>query len=223
RLINGGTVAACLVDPSNDAFISVVTGNDASWDLRVRFNMAPYAAILADKRILSVNVLWAMNWFPGTLTGNQTYGNYRWYLANNDVLGGSLNRVVYPINQLDQWVPYTVNRTPIGDTNMNYNVTTYLDVQNIAPWTGSELQRFASTGTDTIVLQMKEFIHYALGEGQVENIQLTYMALEIIYCEEQRVAFGTHLVGPLFSNHYVIPPPTIGRNVHDLWWLYNAN
>src|SRR6185295_19765169 len=87
RLINGGTVAACLVDPSNDAFISVVTGNDASWDLRVRFNMAPYAAILADKRILSVNVLWAMNWFPGTLTGNQTYGNYRWYLANNDVLG----------------------------------------------------------------------------------------------------------------------------------------
>lgn len=224
RLINGMTVASCLVDPSNDAFISVVTGDDASWDLRVRFNISPYSAILANKRILAVNVLYAMNWFPADLTGNQTYHNYRFYLANNAFLTGSTtNATQYPIAQLDQWVPYTVNRVPLGDTNMNYNVTDYTDVQNVAPWTGSELQRFGSTSTNQICLQMKEFIHYSAGTGSIENVQLTYMALEIIYCEERRVAFGTHLVGPFFSGHYTVPSATSGRNVHDLWWLYNAN
>jgi hypothetical protein len=225
RLINTGSIAQALQDPSNDQFMNVATGGNGNFTIKIRFNMAPLANVLTGKRIVGVNFLSALAGSPGVdvLTRADLSPNLSLVLGDNGTIptGATNTGVPYTNWILPQlWKPGQVNRGALGDTNMHFGTNDVLDTVNIAPWTPVQLARFGSTGVDQLYIQIKNIF---VDAADIDLWQFTYMALEILYCEERRVATGSRLFGPLFTNHYTVPPSTSGQNVHLLWYNYNAN
>lgn len=201
----GVSVASCLYNPSANYFINYQIGNGSTNALNLWYATNSYANLLSGKRILGVNLLTGIN-VPVAATANPD--NYAATVAG--WLSPQLtNDAQYAVSKADAFVLYRplvtfqtpVNtrllvRTRMGDLDVPYgnNGAVTAGSPNVSQWTYPELQRFEA-GAGAARLFMSYFATGIADAGA--QVLILYSALEVFYCEERRVAFGSRNINGL--------------------------
>lgn len=199
---------------SSDFANIVVNANTASKRADVFFAVNQYAQELKGKRILEVNILNEMSWNPvdtSSLLTAERFGEFAFGSQISLFTGGAgLQSIALLPDGFDQIVGATLNGTPsmllvpdiiaegmygqarrtrlrLGEVNRLWQTPSTTFNQIAMPWRVEELQRFeASAGAN------RTWFRYEFG-GSVRwlgEFWWGYTALEVVYCEERRVAFG---------------------------------
>ena len=211
--VGGGSVAAALLDPS-DSFGISVPFNAVLTDIGLFFNVnaASYSAALTNKRIVGVRFLynaWAVN--------DNTNGPF----INNQ---GTIPPTYCFIGQDNQ--PLGIDYGPLSDTLMTSTPgqAPYLaqigsvnlgEVSSLwstspgderLPWKYADLQRFdPSAGVNRRMIRLS--IQMMSNPG--DRFDISYAALQVLYCEENRLAYGAKRFSGTNS-------PIIGANIIPL-------
>lgn len=204
------SVAQALLDPGDRPAIFFNSGNGAQNDLSMFFAVNSYSAQLTGKRILAVNFLWsgfkeqdppAVNVeFSLYMMNNGGNASFRYTPSLSGELGGLFGST---------YVTDQVNRIRLGDTAIFFN-NDPLTIVDTIPWTYTELQKFeATSGTNRIHMHIRTL---AVAGAGPDNF-IDYAALEILYCEERRLAFGSRMFNPPGASSF---PATAS-------FLYGAN
>lgn len=219
-VFSGGatTVAEAFWNPSAETNISYRYGRLYDSNTYVFFAVNQYANLLYNKRILGVNLLMGVDggfsFFGGVVEGSTPM---QLFLANDFCIinSGSNAQVRYP----DIWTPTTpgtdirLDRIKLGDVSRYYGITGNADTvtnTNISQWTYTELQRFEASNANRINMHIRSPL-IGVDSGW-EFVLITYMALEVFYCEESRVGYGSRLIG--FTDFSTSPrnPYNLGAN-----------
>lgn len=210
------------------------TGPDAVWnpsglqylDIRVGelytsrssffFDVNRYSNLLNGKRILGVNFLTTIDVGSTISNGGNDQGFLRQGLGNTATINGSGGTVQFKYLATPQTPSTTLEfvRVRLGDVNPFYGVAGLLPLTNyagdVSQWTYAELQRFEFSASNAM--------HYAIYANPVgiqsgsTNYIVSYAALEVYFCDEARVGFGTKIF-----NFDFVPASTIpykyGANV----------
>lgn len=201
----GVPVQTCLYNPSANYFINYQIGNGSLNALVTFYATNSYANLLSGKRILGVNLLTGIN-VPVAATANpdnyaSTSAGWLQPILTNDAQ--------YAVTQNDGFVLYRplvtlqtpvdtrlLIRTRMGDLDVAYgnNGAVTAGSPNVSQWTYPELQRFESSAGAA-----RLFINYnALNIADAgAQVLILYSALEVFYCEERRVAFGSRNINGL--------------------------
>lgn len=221
HLVNCGSVEQALYDPSGDQFIELDTSFAAAFELDVRFNMTPLAAILNQKRIVAVNILIGTSGSGAFTKGTANpIINMAIDLKTSAITSG----ISYPWLDPGVLVPGTVNSNSLGDTNYIFGVNSIENVVNIAPWDPNQLQRFGSLGADMLYFRIRNI--FTSGASDIgDHWEISYIAMEVLFCEERRVATGSRFFGPSFDTHFRVPPtPSLASFPPNRYWYnFNAN
>jgi hypothetical protein len=187
---NGGTVAECMFDPSDQRYVAFST-NVASQQMSLFFATNQYAQILNGKRILAVNLLYqtyASDPADLTILNDSTANRLDWLIANNASQVASFGGVETTSSN-------TLLRKHFGEINQFWDQSlSPLGTVDRMPWRYVDLQRLeiaAAAAARLFVLLRGPTT--ALSPGSVVGIM--YAALEVIYCEEQRSAIGARAFG----------------------------
>ena len=180
-LSGAATVQDALFGAANAGRVAF-TSNGTVLQLNVHFNTTAYAQTLINKRILQVNVVYGM------------YGDVQLAVDSNSPLAMNMQ-------DASSIVPYTqsldgdsanaqstlTRRVSLGEVNPYWNVpTNTLTTTEQLPWTMQQLLHFDNAAVNPYAVWFKRPAS-ATGTGQ---LNITYCALEVIYCEEARVAYG---------------------------------
>lgn len=201
-------------DFKNVVFKNPTNGNALSGQFYAYFATNDYASILQGKRILNVSLLYsgyaqmqddtgrivafqrapAVNWVQSTLVSLQALGG-----GNSLTYGAELNSELGSLNGLSNTAPDVASGTGTASgqkiARLNFGDASPFNTGSLpnTPWTYSVLRKFDQrNGTDGqvwVVVQVPapNVTQYPTSAQFV----LQYMALEVTYCEETRVAMGT--------------------------------
>ena len=154
--------------------------------LLLSFDVAKYAQQLIGKRILGVNVLIHMDGGEG--------------LANQDALASNspvqlflaLSALGQIVNQNFQiFSTDSLQRVPLDNVNYSWNGA-IATIGEARPWSLQELMNLDPAGNGTAANRITMWIERRGNAyfAATRSYQLRYVALEVVYCEEQRVAWG---------------------------------
>lgn len=196
-LFRANSVADALQNPSDNRSLEASLGATAPSvnNAYIYFAVNQYAQLLQGKRILGLNLVYSAFFSAcadprgagiglAISTPNPTNSEGQWrypniYQAPDDAFG----TVTRSFNE------GVLNRVYLGDTNLFFGSTTNSSNPpvNVVPWTYSELQRFEMSNASPYAIYLNALP--SLG-GQC-FVEFGYMALEVVYCEETRVAVGS--------------------------------
>lgn len=198
-LVGATTGANALLNPGDGSYVQF-SDPSGQVDQRVvcTFAMAQYLPELAGKRILGVNVLY-------TAGGSMAEIFAKWTVNTAlDVVGGG-QRSYGIIEGEENFVPNlnntVVHRKALGELN-----TMDSGLVDINPWVTTSLSQL-NPGT-----AVRQFSFWFRGLSPSVNVStfnfiaLNYCALEVIYCEETRLAYGQSFYSATFT------PPNVGTN-----------
>ena len=177
----GVSVADSLADPSDSKNVTLSGGIPTDSNADLYFATNSYSALLSGKRIVALNLLYsatssdilAFSGRVGIFQPTQTDG------------------MVYASTSLGIEAPEAgpgrpqISRISLGEVSPFFSNTPLTTTERM-PWIYTDLQRFEiSAGTGRICVRLS-------GTGNPSGTALFYLyaALEVIYCEEQRVAVG---------------------------------
>lgn len=212
------TVAQAFWNQSAETGISYRVGELYRSGTGIFFAVNQYANLLYNKRILGVNFVVGVDVGSFTSNGGNDQGFLQLYLTNdfNTINGGSNASVRYP----DLYTPTTpdtdvrVDRIKLGDVNRYYGVVGAAHGDNninIQQWTYSELQRFEESNLSRIMMYLR--VDPVGASSGSHSVIINYAALEVFYCEETRVGYGTKLIQyTAFDNTAPKYPYTLGAN-----------
>jgi hypothetical protein len=212
------TVAQAFWNQSAETGISYRVGELYRSGTGIFFAVNQYANLLYDKRILGVNWIVGVDVGSFTSNGGNDQGYLQSYLVNDFLVinGGSNASVRYP----DLYTPTTpdtdvrVDRIRLGDVSRFYGVVGAAHGDNninIQQWTYTELQRFEESNPSRIMMYLRvDPVGVTSGS---HSVIINYSALEVFYCEETRVGYGTKLIQyTVFDNAAPKYPYTLGAN-----------
>lgn len=189
--VNATTVQEALFDPSDQKRIEINSAGPGS--VTLFFSTGQYSNILVNKRIVGANLLYGIgdNSADGSgsanlyLTNDATYAliaagvPYGGGVANGSSSWGSAS---FPIDlQIGPTLP--VHSVAIGE--IDHFWSTASDPWSIVerlPFTLDSLLRFQSGAAS------RKFFLFNCFNGN--NLEINYVALEVLYCEEKRLAYG---------------------------------
>jgi hypothetical protein len=202
------TIPEVVYNPSGNYFINWQIGG-AAGATRASFFFATnsYSQLLSGKRILGVNLLTGINvtdsadFDPDDFAS--TAGDLTPYLVNdtfNADFPALPNGFVIYRPLVTSFTPTDTRllvRTRMGDADLAYGTTGGLTsaTPNISQWTYSELQRFEVSSSNRLFALLASGAIANSAEGA--SVLILYMALEVFYCEERRVAFGSRNINGL--------------------------
>jgi hypothetical protein len=203
----GGDIPTALESPGDGLYVMVTPNTNTSQkSLNLFFATNGYSQLLMGKRILGVNFVYQLSWenvesgVAGSIasrnlvyttsqsltleTGTGSTADYD-YAPLVGTFGSNLLALDPPVGNLGN--VQAVQRIELGEINRFWSSPSAQFFGEQLPWRYQELQRFeASSGTN------RYRIHFDFG-GITEwagNFYLGYAALEVLYCEETRVAYG---------------------------------
>lgn len=177
--------------------------NAAGGSLSLQFDVTAFQAELAGKRILNVDVVYTA---AGAVPNNSTTF-LEVALRGNQSLVFSDNPPVAPLPIGN--IPEILR---VGLGSVNHFTTSDLDNQRRFPWTYGDLARLASGASSPITLRWTAS-GQSVGPPDT-RIMLFWVALEVTYCEENRVAYGGWAARNLAVGN--MRPHAIGQNVVQL-------
>lgn len=179
----GGSLANALGDPADNRNLQLGSGSsptDGKADLY--FGVNTFAQLLNRKRIVGVDILYQVSstshpdeLFFTLFVGPPTLEFFR-ETATSYVESDQIERW-----HLGEVSPFFSNDAP--------------STTERAPWTYDILQRFEATAANRIRAKL------AVTSDVSASLTLTYVAMEVFYCEETRVAVGGAAFGSLLSNN----------------------
>jgi hypothetical protein len=207
----GSSVADALSTPGKLGWIESIGALFPQQQVNLFFNTSAYAQQLLGKRILGVNLLY-------TLYTSVSTPNFAVAAGQGTLLQVFLDSAVASSQQYygrplgDDGAPAATRRVAFGETNPLWSPgASPSTLYEPLPWTMQQLQRFEQGATNGIWVRWTRPSTVALtGSGIVMFIG--YCALEVIYCEEQRVAYGCTRFGNNSGNQ-LTRPYTYGANI----------
>lgn len=193
------STVASLANPADIVNTTIDPPGNAG-SLGISFDVASYSQQLYGKRILDVRVRYIAFGEPNDLACMHVQLNY----ASNIVAGGILYKVGLDGGvSADQGID-TASSLSLSELNPLWRGSTTFNEPRIYPWRYQELLNLSLSSA---VAALDRLVLYVAVGGcpSVSTITISYMALEIIYCEEQRVLYGGDFYGPITN-----PPPLIG-------------
>lgn len=230
-IIGGSSAVQALASPSDGYNISATPSFDSSpKSLNMFFNTSAYAQLLAGKRIVGVNFLYQMTWDPSNATNAPASPNVNFtfdqslslatgslpanaisinYCSRVNEAGASLLTLNLPQGTLA--AATEIAKREFGDVNFLWANPSVTQTPDKVPWRYEELLRFeATSGTNRI------WVHIEFGATAVTDwagiYYLGYAGLEVLYCEENRVAYGGAAYG-LTGNFTFAGEYNYGANV----------
>lgn len=189
--VSSGTAVNALLTPTQATYIFLLTSNADAW-LTLGFNTAPYT-ILNGKRIVRASLLYAAEVdyeAEGEVIGPNIYISE----SATFPIGASTNAMRYSDGSD---IPFTVPgigiapdllRADFGEVCHFWNPGVGGTNPEALPWNFSDLLRFDPDTGGT-----KLYVNFVSGSNILAlpgAIIIWYAALEILYCEEQRVIVG---------------------------------
>lgn len=199
--LNTGSVAGDLFSPSDGTSISV--NPTLSGTLSMFFNTNAYAAILAGKRILGVNLLYLANGLFGQSPNVRVHvliSNDAGHRAGFGILAGADAPLI------PSAIPAvgSVQRKRFGEVAHFWQSQSVQTTSERVPWRYSELQQFEASAANRIFAVLDVLADPAATEVGT----ISYVALEVVYCEERRLitagrVFGTPLLPTFAMTPYI--------------------
>lgn len=211
-----GTFLSQLQSPSDNGTIRIEPSFDTgSKAIDMFFATNAYASLLQGKRIVGVNFVFQLSIDPSAngplpaatidAPSYQTSQELQYYTGSQPVnaiglnyapLVGGVGNGLWYLNPA-QGGPASVTqlqKVELGDINYLWNTPSVARTADKMPWRYSELQRFeATSGVNRTKMHFQFGATNQLPSGTQEwggFWYLGYAALEVLYCEEQRVAYG---------------------------------
>lgn len=178
----GPLVANRLSDPYDEAWLRLDPG-DSLIRAFLTFD-ADYLSGLAGKRILRCNMLYTANGGFNELD-NETSGVFGALSSLTNVWTFGLGSITGPLNQIDT-VP--VQRLSLGDVNPFWNGTDPFAQSEKYPWRSEEIFKLA--GSEPAATRIALTIGGTNLPTMTNPIDIQYMALEVVFCEENRLWYG---------------------------------
>lgn len=189
-------VPSAVWNPSAISSLNIIIGGTTDTSAFFWFGVSQYQNLLQGKRILGVNFLTAVD--IGNITGN-TLASLTLWMANDVSLiaGTPTGGAVRYTDLVTPTTPTTdvrFDRIALGDVSRFYGVvginsavTTY----DVSQWTYNELARFEASAANRICMMMDTSLNNPA--AGITNVFIAYAALEVFYCNEARVGFGTRI------------------------------
>lgn len=219
--VNATGFADAVASPSDNKYISGDMGRDSATPSKHQayFAVNSFSQTLTGKRILGVNLLYSLGNTGYSLPFEERPG-WELYLA-----GDSLSRIAYGsadaggifgnlVQHRDEGRSTSYSRAELGNYNHFWSSTTPpTTTSERLPWTFDSLARMEISATN-------RYSVYLTGSDDgttVVGASIEYLALEVFYCEERRVAFGGREYGvslpatlrtPWVSNANIVPMRT---------------
>ena len=205
--IAGGTGASALWNPTDFLEVRVTMADTYATNpaFTAYFAGSTYATALAGKRILGINVLYTMNsGMSQELAESQNAGDGTITME----LTSNIEDVTLAVGDWDQilnnTLPFTIEanfgvnptveyfRIPLGLGNPFWNGGSQA-FTDFAPWIPADLSRFEISGSNRLGIKVTYSAPSAPTAGFSINSAWEYMALEVFYCEENRLAVGINV------------------------------
>lgn len=217
-LVGAATIADAFADASNGKLYRYAASGTPAAFFWTYFATNKYAQQLQGKRILAVNVLYAADTSGSTLGAQgildevgdvfMSYGNDSYFVASTSTNGLNIaylsegTLVIANDNS-------PINRASLGEFNPLWSPSVSYTTSDRMPWTYAALQRFEASAANRVGIRVGSNTTSASYE-----FTWNYMALEVIYCEEQRVAVGGRSFGfvSTAANANTFIPFTLGAN-----------
>lgn len=209
----GVTALSALLSSSDSAGVRFDSGV-AAGSLVVSFDTAAAAAAdITGKRILNVSILytaggdWSQIGAPSSslfTTGVSFSGDTALY--GSGILDADQTPFATSVT--------TVSRISLGEININA-LTAWRNTNQVYPWRSNELLFFdAGSGTP----MRFRFDWNNLPVNAFSPATLSYLAMEVTYCEETRSRYGAHKIGPIYTS----TGPTGGESVYAVPTVNNV-
>jgi hypothetical protein len=201
-------IVEALASPASDGAVDVSVTNPTAMDLT--FDLASVNAELMNKRILNVSIVYTAsgNWVD-VPTGGATSAVRYVPSADNAFYGSGRLEASGTIFSEDIT---EISRISLGEMNP-FAVGGFAAANGqIYPWRNQELQRFNPGGATP----MRWTIRTAV-DPTAFNLSINYLAMEITYCTENRLRFGSSVVGSIDAS--ATAPDTdymVGNNVNSV-------
>lgn len=193
-LISGAVnLADALSDPSDDRNLTLSGGAPADANADLYFAVNQYAQLLNGKRILGVNLLYSatsadLTAFDGRISVMPTLSTDGiLYAATGD---GS---IVAPVQGPGRPV---ISRVSFGEVSPFFSTTPSNTVERL-PWIYTTLQRFEFSNASPITVRLA-----GVGNPSGTALFYKYAAMEVVYCEEKRLAVSGVAFGPPTANSF---------------------
>lgn len=198
------TVADALFNPSSQQALFLRVGFTYGSDTYMWFGVSSYQNLLQNKRILGVNFLTSIDVGNSGATANTQENLQLWMGNDNAIVQGpnlfaqdNAGAIRYP-NLFTPTTPSTdvrFDRIRLGDVARFQGTTGFNPATpnlNVSQWTYNELARFEASAANRINMQF----HVPIAGVQFgfTDVIISYAALEVYYCEESRVGFGTRII-----------------------------
>jgi hypothetical protein len=178
------SVANDLSSPTDAVYILLSTGSSATAGVGMFFAVNQYAQQLVGKRILGVNILYLASADYSSATSRLPI---RVAVCSDTVGAGFV-----PFNPLQTFESAqpgsSLSRLRLGEVCWTFGAPPFTLPGTPVPWQFSELSRFEASTANRVYLRFQVDATAGFLEGGQFTIQ--YAAMEVIYCDEQRVAVG---------------------------------
>lgn len=205
--LTAANIPIFLASSADNSWVECTPNADANpKTLDLFFATNAYAQILNGKRILGVNLLHSFSWqpFQAGVAGSVASTTVQftspqaleiWTGAGTtraavfapvvETYGSNLLALDPPQGRPPQAIPMSVVR--FGEVNHFWQTPSTTITSDRVPWRYTELQRFEATSGSN-----RYRVHYDFGgtSAWAGVFYLNYAALQVVYCEEQRVAWG---------------------------------
>ena len=237
QFVLGPDAATCLLNPDDFSYVDVPFNATASppdvTAFRAFFGVNQYAPLLSGKRILQVNLLYVLFSEIQEMTDDFTssvnadismsmgISLNNGTIASATTLGTATSNWVNPGVVVVRNLPFdagsgfsggTVNRLPIG--NFTFRTAT----PTTFPWTFTDLARFEASASDRLAIQFNTSVDRGNSTTGATNVlnQLHYMALEVFYCDETRVATGAAIINKPRAEVQLVQMYDLSKNINPI-------
>jgi hypothetical protein len=193
--VTGGSVSgaasatAALLSPT-DGSIFFDADSAPTMGVRMGFAVGQYPE-LNGKRILGVNVLHVVTG-DDSLVGPGVDGATQMLMSTEFSATPSVNFAIY--DRLHSSPTSDIVRVPLGEINPFWTATSPTATADRMHWLYSQLQRLDTT-TPWLFITMATGTGINSGAPVGTSMLIRYVALEVFFCEETRVAFGAVQLG----------------------------
>lgn len=170
--ISGSSLASALLTPSDTGWVLISPGSSAT---ALYFATNAYAAPLVGKRILGVNLYYTAAYAPFEDPSDITIAIED--NAGNQALFGDLDIASDVVTE-----PYL--RSRFGEVCAFWSTTLGINTNDRMPWRYPTLQRLEASSANRLQVVIRG------ASTNASIVRLGYAALEVIYCEELRLAVG---------------------------------
>jgi hypothetical protein len=190
--IAGPSITGTLTSRNDGRYLLFGNSDGSGVEIGMNFDVSAYSTELSGKRVLAVRVLYsAAGTAPGSV--NPDGVSRLASLEIRSTAGSGLREIV-----LAETIPVATNYQNIPEVfsislgNVNHYPGISLADQRRYPWRYEDLLRLENGASNALTLywDVSGYLNTGASVEHISSLYMFYAALEVLYCEETRLAYG---------------------------------